>query len=111
MLALFKPWRSGLELKAQEQTWDDTFSTHSFSVRQMDTMKNLNIQYECLDEQDDFHVQLNKGDRIGFSSWEDADVVTMQDMEEITVNVGINDIQDDSNVKHHVAELSDKLGK
>ena len=32
MLALFKPWRSGLELKTQEQSWDDAFSTHSFSA-------------------------------------------------------------------------------
>ena len=43
MLTLFKPWRSGLELKTREQSWDDAFSTHEFSAKQMDIMKNLNI--------------------------------------------------------------------
>jgi hypothetical protein len=31
MLTLFKPWRSGLDLKGREETWDDAFSAHSFS--------------------------------------------------------------------------------
>jgi len=43
MLTLFKPWRSGLELKMQEQSWDNAFSTHCFSDKQRDVMRNLNI--------------------------------------------------------------------
>jgi len=107
MLTLFKPWRSGLELKTQEQSWDDAFSTHCFSDKQRDVMRNLNIQYNCLDAQDDFHAQLNKGDG-GISSWEDPDVQAMQDMDDIATDANV---QDSSNVKHHVPNFLDEPGK
>ena len=38
MLALFQPWRSGLDLKVSEQSWDDTFVAHKFSSRQQEVM-------------------------------------------------------------------------
>lgn len=43
ILTLFKPWQSGLELKTQEQSWDDAFSTHKFSAKHQYIMRNLNI--------------------------------------------------------------------
>ena len=111
MLTLFKPWRSGLELKTQEQSWDEAFSTHCFSARQKDIMRNMNIRYECLDARDDFHAQLNKGS-TGIGSWEYSDVRAMQDIEEILVaDDSINTVQDDSNIEHHVGDLSNELGK
>ena len=112
MLTLFKPWRSGLELKTQEQSWDDTFSTHGFSARQTDIMRYMNIRYECLDAQDDFHAQLAKGD-VGICSWEDVDVQAMQDMDRIVTGDSINVVQDDSNVtaEGRVHDLSNELGK
>ena len=109
MLTLFKPWRSGLELKTKEESWDGAFSTHNFSDREREIMRNLNIRYECLDARDDFHAQLTKGD-VGVSSWEDVDVQTMHDMEGIAVE-GINIIQDDGKLEHHFHELSGELGK
>jgi hypothetical protein len=111
MLTLFKPWRSGLDLKMQEQTWDDAFSTYDFSTRHSDIMRNLNIRYECLDARDDFHAQLNKGD-VGISSWEYPDVQAMQDMDEIAASNGVNilrDESDDPNVEHQVQDISDQL--
>ena len=109
MLTLFKPWRSGLELKTQEESWDDAFGIHRFSDRERKIMRNLNIRYECLDAQDDFHAQLTKGE-VGLGLWEDADMQAMHDMEGIAVD-GIDIIQDDAKMKHHVHELSEELGK
>jgi hypothetical protein len=61
MLALFKPWRSGLDLKAQKMSWDETFCEHDFTKQQQQMMKNFNIKYECLDARDDFHAQMAAG--------------------------------------------------
>ena len=114
MLTLFKPWRSGLDLKTRAQSWDDAFSTHKFLAKHMDVMRNLHIRYECLDARDDFHAQLTRGDSdVEFSSWESQDKEIMQDMDinEIYVDDGINLTQDDSNVERHVSDFSYELGK
>ena len=49
MLALFKPWRTGLDLKTFNQSWDDSFNQHQFTTRQWDVMDNFHLRYECLD--------------------------------------------------------------
>jgi len=61
MLTLFKPWRTGKDLKLQNDSWDDAFTTHKFTSNQVQVMKNFNIRYECLDARDDFSVQLKQG--------------------------------------------------
>ncbi|KAF8231101.1 hypothetical protein L208DRAFT_1143341, partial [Tricholoma matsutake] len=61
MLTLFRPWRTGLHLKHENDTWNDAFIKYSFSKCQKEIMANMNIQYECLDAQDDFHAQMKKG--------------------------------------------------
>ena len=33
MLTLFKPWRSGEDLKSTEYSWDDTFNDHTFTAQ------------------------------------------------------------------------------
>ena len=48
MLAFFKPWRTGKDLKSEDQNWDDAFTTHMFNTRQLEIMKYFNVQYECL---------------------------------------------------------------
>ncbi|EJD37257.1 hypothetical protein AURDEDRAFT_43058, partial [Auricularia subglabra TFB-10046 SS5] len=53
MLTLFKPWRSGIDLKDHTTTWDLAFDSHVFSVRQLQIMDNFNLKYECLDARDD----------------------------------------------------------
>ena len=55
MLTIFKPWRSGLDLKrSQTASWDEEFANHIFSNNELSIMKNLNIRYECLDARDDY---------------------------------------------------------
>jgi hypothetical protein len=61
MLTLFKPWRTGAELKSKESSWDETFNSHEFTAQQVLLMKNFNIRYECLDQKDDFFAELKKG--------------------------------------------------
>jgi hypothetical protein len=54
MLTLFCPWRTGLDLKAPEISWGDSFKDFEFTVRQVEIMKFMNIRYECNDARDDF---------------------------------------------------------
>ena len=105
MLTLFKPWRSGLELKKQEESWDDALRTHNFSDRQKDIMRNFNIRYECLDAQDDFHSQFTKGD-VGINSWEDADKEAIRNIEDIMAD---DVVQGELSMEHRVDELSEVL--
>ena len=64
MLALFKPWRSGSDLRLQTNSWDEAFLSHEFSAHQLELMKNMNIRYEFLDARDDFHAQMKKGSMV-----------------------------------------------
>lgn len=49
MLTLFKPWRTGLELRASDVSWQETFDRTLFTPRQMRVMANMNVLYECRD--------------------------------------------------------------
>ena len=60
MLTIFKPWRSGLDLKTAEQSWEDAFYRHTFTATQLKLMNNFNLRYECLDARDDFHAELRR---------------------------------------------------
>jgi hypothetical protein len=62
MLTLFKPWRSGKDLKGKMDTWDKSFTKHEFSKRQMEVMKYFNVRYECLDARDDYSAKRDKED-------------------------------------------------
>ncbi|KAF8240462.1 hypothetical protein L208DRAFT_1210958, partial [Tricholoma matsutake] len=61
MLTLFKPWQSSSTLKSKGASWDETFVAHKFTDRQEKIMKIFNIQYECLDQRDNFLSKLKKG--------------------------------------------------
>jgi len=71
MLTLFKPWRSGADLKSTEYSWDDIFNDHTFTARQLRIMQYFNIRYECNDARDDYSTQLKKGGSLNgaFSQW------------------------------------------
>src|ERR1700683_334755 len=56
MLTLFKPWRTGKDLKYEIQTWDESFLKYEFSKRQLEIMKYFNVRYECLDARDDYSI-------------------------------------------------------
>src|SRR6202142_262270 len=70
MMTLFKPWRSGLDLKDSDESWDDVFSLFKFTDRQNELMANFNIKYECLDSRDDFHAQFRQSSIL--PSWVNA---------------------------------------
>jgi hypothetical protein len=71
MLTLFKPWRSGKDLKTEDYTWDETFVQHKFTASQEQLMKNFNLRYECNDARDDYtsKQQKDKDESGFFPSW------------------------------------------
>ena len=87
MLTFFKPWRTGKDLKLEDENWDHAFTTYMFNTRQLDIMKYFNVRYECLDARDDYAAQMKKGENIGiFSNWDiydniDADPVDFNTLE------------------------------
>lgn len=60
MLGLFKPWRTGRDLKSESDTWDACFTAHEFTTSQTTVMDNFNLKYECNDARDDFSAQRKK---------------------------------------------------
>jgi hypothetical protein len=62
MLTLFKPWRTGHDLKLDSDTWHETFVEHLFTDRARTLMKHFNVHYECNDARDDYS-SLNKKKR------------------------------------------------
>ena len=61
MLMLFKPWRTGLDIKTKGDTWDETFELYKFTDRHEEIMKFFHIKYECNDARDDYHAQRKAG--------------------------------------------------
>jgi len=59
-VTFFKPWRTGKDLKLEDQNWDDAFENHVFSTMQLEKMKYFNVRYECLDARDDYAAQMKK---------------------------------------------------
>ncbi|KAJ7321529.1 hypothetical protein DFH08DRAFT_647070, partial [Mycena albidolilacea] len=57
MLTLFKPWRNGLDLKCETESWHETFGGFLFSNKSLQLMKHFNIRYECNDARDDYSSQ------------------------------------------------------
>ena len=58
MLTLFKPWRSGNDLRPHSDAlWNDVFEAHPFTERQQQLMKFFHIKYECNDARDDFSAK------------------------------------------------------
>ena len=95
MLTLFKSWRSGKDLKLEDETWDEVFEAHDFTEHQLQLMDNFNIRYECADARDDFSTQLKKGkgaDRM-FPQWMITEV--MEDIDEYNLNDYGDDFDDD----------------
>ncbi|EPQ51297.1 hypothetical protein GLOTRDRAFT_96476 [Gloeophyllum trabeum ATCC 11539] len=65
MMTLFKPWRTGQDLKSLGQSWDDAFHVHNFTPHHTQVMSKLNIQYECYDARDDYSKQRELGNIPG----------------------------------------------
>jgi hypothetical protein len=54
---MFKPWRTGKDLKLTTETWDDSFLKYKFSMCQCEIIKYFNMRYECLDARDDYSAR------------------------------------------------------
>ena len=70
MLTLFKPWRTGHDLKSADETWEQAFNKYAFSSFQKTLMSNFNLRYECLDARDDYSAQLKDNNKEENKFWE-----------------------------------------
>ncbi len=98
MLALFKPWRDGLDLKSVDQDWDIVFNNHVFNECQTQLMQYFNVKYECHDARDDFNQQRKSKEKgASLPSWYNDETVEHYDQEDYVETV-LNqmDSQDDS---------------
>ncbi|KAF6745772.1 hypothetical protein DFP72DRAFT_780197, partial [Ephemerocybe angulata] len=94
MLTLFKPWRTGIDLKSADFTWEETFNQFNFTARQKELMDNFNMRYECYDARDDFGTLIKAaGGAIGGGNEGDEDE---DDEEDVYADNGENDEDDDS---------------
>jgi hypothetical protein len=96
MLVLFKPWRSGLQLKEQSLSWDEAFLSHKFTERQQQLVSNFNIKYECLDARDDYSAKMRKNCEDIFNDFPEnlghnVDVFDHIDAENVTSDIHDND--------------------
>ncbi|KAJ3754421.1 hypothetical protein EV360DRAFT_3142, partial [Lentinula raphanica] len=58
MLVLFCPWRTGEDLKTEQQSWHEAFQNYNFPSRCKTFIQNINLRYEALDARDDFRAQM-----------------------------------------------------
>lgn len=76
MLVLFRPWRTGLELRESNQSWDSAFCSYTFSAHQRRIMDNMNVLYECKDAAHDFAAQRrSEANASMLGSFYDEDVI------------------------------------
>ncbi|KAJ3537079.1 hypothetical protein NMY22_g5748 [Coprinellus aureogranulatus] len=75
MLTLFKPWRTGRDLRYQDQTWSQAYQAYEFPSRYKSIIQNINLRYECLDARDDYRAQMKNGvhPEMGFAGGFDHD--------------------------------------
>ncbi|KAA1479975.1 hypothetical protein DENSPDRAFT_862094 [Dentipellis sp. KUC8613] len=107
MLALFKPWRSGKDLKDEGDSWEEAFKFHQFTERQSQVMQFMNIRHECYDARDDFKAQRIKAGTakglfwIGGKFVDELDKANMQ--EEEILRAGIDHLDnafDETNISN-----------
>ncbi|KAA1479142.1 hypothetical protein DENSPDRAFT_788877 [Dentipellis sp. KUC8613] len=107
MLTLFKPWRSGYDLKLEGEKWEQSFQRHTFTNGQKEIMKFMNIRHECYDARDDFRAQRIKAGTakglsfIGGQFWSELDKENM--MEEEIYRAGMDHLDnafDENNISN-----------
>ncbi|KAJ3520697.1 hypothetical protein NMY22_g12638 [Coprinellus aureogranulatus] len=93
MLTLFCPWRTGIDLKSADDTWEAAFNRYPFTDRENDLMCNFNMRYECYDARDDYSAILRAA-----GSGADDDTDSEED-DEVWAGNGENDedIDDEGN--------------
>jgi hypothetical protein len=110
MLSLFKPWRSGKDLKSNEQSWDQSFLGHEFTKRQLEIIKYFNLRYECLDARDDFSARRKSGENASiFPQWSSGDV--LDDLDESIDQAEANSGGDFDYDEHNLHGDFDRIGE
>ena len=110
MLTLFKPWRTGRDLRHEDYTWDETFNKFEFNERQIQLMKHFNVRYECNDARDDYSAQLKQKNTNGvFPSWMNNDILDSLDEENDYEGAEFGD--DDPQDREYDSEMFDILGR
>ncbi|KAJ3482287.1 hypothetical protein NLI96_g7082 [Meripilus lineatus] len=68
MLVFFSPsgWRTGLELKNENEDWTSAFNRTHFSPKALEVMNNMHALYECRDERHDLAAKRRGGVDIVF---------------------------------------------
>lgn len=94
MLTLFAPWRSGIDLKSADETWEDRFLGYEFTDRQQALMANFNMRYECYDARDDYGA-LMKAAGKNASGEDDLDDDSDDEYDSVYADNGENDEDDD----------------
>lgn len=108
MLCFFKPWRTGLDLKLENKSWDESYDAYSFTTRQQQIIKNFNIKHECLDARDDYRAQLKAGAVPPiFGSWDTNEEDSDNTINEDTAN---NALIDQELSYHDVPDNLDRPG-
>ncbi len=73
MLTLFKPWRTGHDMKQDTTTsWEEVFHAHAFSDFHTKIMSNFNLRYECLDARDDYRAEMLQEVAQDLPAWMDG---------------------------------------
>ncbi|EAU89804.2 hypothetical protein CC1G_09386 [Coprinopsis cinerea okayama7 len=94
MLTLLKPWRRWKDLRNVDESWDEAFVGHKFTDEQKKLLANFNLRYECLDDRDDYHRQMQKrlreakqftvglwDNNSGFEDWDEDDYTRFIELE------------------------------
>lgn len=98
MLTIFKPWRTGLDLKTDHLSWSHAFDNHEFTERERRMMNFFEIKYECLDSKDDYYAQRRRNNpRSGEE--DDEDLL-------LDAQAHFNDIADEFLHEDHVAAMT-----
>ncbi len=115
MLTLFKPWRSGKDLKNIDYSWDETFNLYEFTDQQKQYMKNFNVRYECNDARDDYSAQLKKENNESgiFPQWMNSDIINDLDNDDNFAGADFGDNEPDDENDYGINKYSTlgKLGK
>ncbi|KAJ8495889.1 hypothetical protein ONZ45_g12679 [Pleurotus djamor] len=69
MLTLFRPWRTGADLKDEDVSFEDEFNKYNFLPEHVRVMDNFHLRYECLDSRDDFRKEQRDLPSIVQPSW------------------------------------------
>ncbi|KAJ3551910.1 hypothetical protein NM688_g4438 [Phlebia brevispora] len=112
MMTLFfqAGWRTGLELKKRDDSWNTAFSRTTFSTRQVRVMKNMNLLYECLDDRHDYASQRRAAERAaGLSVLFDADEIA--DLEKLRRDRDVLESVMDSDALSALDALLDNEGR